>query len=107
MYADSERQRHHGTYFYSHEPGMDSMPKEAMQVAMRDILRNVRQNLPPGAGDDPKILVPKRGKKKCSWAQEGEVWGHASINFSTMLEVIDFDLDNCLTSVHQHMTDVC
>ena len=72
-----------------------SMPKEAMQVAMRDILRNVRQNLPPGAGEDPKILVPKRGKKKCSWAQEGEVWGHASINFSTMLEVIDFDLDNC------------
>ena len=66
-----------------------------MQVAMRDILRNVRQNLPPGAGEDPKILVPKRGKKKCSWAQEGEVWGHASINFSTMLEVIDFDLDNC------------
>ena len=50
-----------------------SMPKEAMQVAMRDILRNVRKNLPPGAGEDPKILVPKRGKKKCSWAQEGEV----------------------------------
>ena len=72
-----------------------SMPKEAMQVAMRDILRNVRQNLPPGAGEDPKILVPKRGKKKCSWAQQGEVWGHASITFSTMLEVIDFDLDNC------------
>ena len=33
--------------------------------------------------------------KKGSWAQEGEVWGHASINFSTMLEAIDFDLDNC------------
>ena len=33
-----------------------------MQVAMRDILRNVRQNLSPGAGEDPKILVPKRGK---------------------------------------------
>ena len=58
-------------------------------------MTNVRQNLPPGAGDDPKILVPKRGKKKCSWAQEGEVWGNASINFSTMLDVIDFDLDNC------------
>ena len=25
----------------------------------------------------------------------GGVWGHASISFSTMLEVIDFDLDNC------------
>ena len=23
------------------------------------------------------------------------MWGHASINFSTMLEVINFDLDNC------------
>ena len=44
---------------------------------------------------DARILVPKRGKKKCSWAQQGEVWGHASISFSTMLEVIDFDLDNC------------
>ena len=73
-----------------------------MQVAMRDILRNVRQNLPPG--EDPKILVPKRGKKKCSWAQEGEVWGHASINFSTMLEVIDFDLDNCYVITYD--TDV-
>ena len=46
-------------------------------------------------GEDPRILVPKRGKKKCSCAQQGEVWGHASISFSTMLEVIDFDLDNC------------
>ena len=72
-----------------------SMPKEAMRVAMRDILNDVRNNLPSGAGEDPRILVPKRGKKKCSWAQQGEVWGHASISFSTMLEVIDFDLDNC------------
>ena len=48
-----------------------------MRVAMRDSLNDVRNNLPSGAGEDPRILVPKRGKKKCSWAQEGEVWGHA------------------------------
>ena len=39
--------------------------------------------------------LPTVAVKKGSWAQEGEVWGHASINFSTMLEAIDFDLDNC------------
>ena len=37
-----------------------SMPKEAMRVAMRDILNDVRNNLPPGAGEDPRIRTEER-----------------------------------------------
>ena len=76
-----------------------------MRIAMRDILGDVRKNLPPGAGEDPKILVPKRGKKKCSWAQQGEVWGHASISFSTMLEGLSISI--WITATSSRMTDVC
>ena len=70
--------------------------KEAMRLAMRDLLNQVKRTLPPGAGTDPKVLVPRRGRKRCTWAhatrRDG---GMVPISFSLIIDVIEFDLENC------------
>jgi hypothetical protein len=72
-----------------------SMPKPIIRVAMREVLSTIRRQLPPGSGSDPKINVPRKGKGACSWAHErGDKWGHAQVCFSTMIEALEFVLEN-------------
>ena len=100
LHEISEQLRPKGRLTYSVsdlEGCYTSMPKAAMNVALRDVLNQVKAALPPGAGADPAIFVPKRGKKKCQWAQHArdELYGAARIPFSLMMEVVEFDLENC------------
>ena len=72
-----------------------AMAKPIIRVAMREVLHIIRGTLPPGSGEDPRINVPKKGKKPCEWSsQSGDMWGYAQIRFSTMLETLDVVLEN-------------
>ena len=66
-----------------------NMPKEVIRFAMRAILQEARRNGKEG------VSVPKRSKSKpCTWKRCGGsyVW----IGFETMLEVLDFSLDQAI-----------
>ena len=101
----SEQLRQKGTLSYrvnDIESCYTMMPKTAMRLAMRDILAQVKASLPPGAGTDPAILVPTRSKKRCAWAHSSrrDAYGHAKVSFSLILDVIEFDLENCYVATH-------